>query len=78
MQFTRSIKKTYDLFDKYVKDTNSRNYGSVTLASVCQDILGKKLCLGEEISNWEQRPLRYSQEHYAYMNVFIMLEILFF
>jgi hypothetical protein len=36
----------------------------------------KKLCKKEQMSNWENRPLRYSQEHYGAMDAWILGEIM--
>ena len=37
--------------------------------------LGKKLSKFEQCSNWENRPLRKAQIHYAAMDAFIMVKI---
>ena len=38
-----------------------------------EQVLKKKLCKGETLSNWERRPLRSSQVHYAALDACIMI-----
>ena len=47
----------------------------ILLSETCHSILGKHLCLNEQISNWENRPLRKSQQHYAAMDVWVLIEL---
>ena len=60
----------------YLQDKNEfidlRNiYRIVTLenaksfSNICREFFGKPLCKYEQCSNWEMRPLRQSQLHYA-------------
>ena len=46
------------------------------LAAVCQRVMEHKLCKKEQMSNWENRPLRYSQEHYGAMDAWVLGEIM--
>ena len=39
-------------------------------------LMEKKLCKSEQMSNWEARPLRFSQEHYAAMDAWILVQMM--
>ena len=56
------IKKIYCI--KYLKKCSS-------FSSVCKEIIGKPLCKYEQCSNWEIRPLRESQFHYAALDALL-------
>ena len=43
---------------------------------MAKSILDKEICKAEQISNWERRPLKKSQQHYAALDAFILIEIL--
>lgn len=46
-----------------------------SLAYICEKITKKPMSKYEQISNWNRRPLRKSQIHYAAMDAFILLKI---
>ena len=73
MKFLNYVPKFLEVQDFYKKvfpDFASR--GGSSLASVCENVVKKKLCKNEQMSNWENRPLRYSQEHYGALDAFIL------
>lgn len=49
--------------------------GGCSLAAVCEHVLSMKLCKNEQMSNWELRPLRQSQLHYAAADAWVLTQI---
>ena len=49
---------------------------TLPLWKVVEVLLNKKLCKAEQVSNWERRPLRESQMHYAAADAHILIEII--
>jgi ribonuclease D len=45
------------------------------LDNITQEILNIKLCKSEKLSNWNIRPLRKRQIHYAALDSFVLLQI---
>lgn len=73
MEFIKTIPKLLDLQKLYKKARPGQPIG---LASVAEDLFdGLKLCKVEQVSNWEARPLRYSQEHYGAMDAWILVQM---
>ena len=62
----------YDIIDLYqynlLKKARSLKY-------TCEEILGKSLCKYEQCSNWEMRPLKESQLHYASLDSLVCIKL---
>ena len=41
-------------------------------SKVCEKLIGKPLCKYEQCSNWERRPLRQRQLHYAALDALLL------
>jgi hypothetical protein len=77
MKFIENIPRFVDAQDFYkAVYPDFKDKGGSSLASVCERVMGQKLCKKEQMSNWENRPLRYSQEHYGAMDAWILGEII--
>ena len=70
--FTRIV-DAQTLWSKIMPDANDLGLG---LAKVCEHILDTKLCKAEQMSNWERRPLRQTQSHYASLDAYVMIPVL--
>lgn len=72
LSFWKNITKFLDLQDYYKSVMTQQNWTGAGLKNVCEHLLGKKICKVEQMSNWENRPLRHSQEHYAALDAWIL------
>ena len=73
MQFFRNFTNYLDLQSYYQTISDQKQLG---LAKVADQVLKKAICKGEQMSNWEKRPLRNSQRHYAALDAFCLIPIL--
>lgn len=68
---SRKMNKYVDVVDAYKRVFKESPGG---LAGVCEKVLGKCLSKYEQRSNWENRPLRRSQMHYAALDAHVQIE----
>jgi hypothetical protein len=67
----REIVRTCKCIDMSLLYNSKKNTPS--LANMCMDILNKPLCKKEQMSNWDIRPLRMKQLHYAALDAYVLL-----
>lgn len=70
--FDFDLNNYIDLLDYYKEMYNELPGG---LAGLCERVLGIHLCKGEQMSNWEKRPLKFSQMHYAALDSYVLIDI---
>ena len=73
--FYKEIAQLADLQSYYNTVTKGTNdeAKNVGLSAVCKKLLQQEICKGERMSNWEMRPLRKAQMHYAALDAYCML-----
>ena len=72
VSFSQNICNYIDLIHLFAQNFNFFPGGLAGLSEIC---LSTSLCKQEQKSNWEKRPLRLSQIHYAACDVAICIEI---
>jgi hypothetical protein len=60
-----------------IQDVYKQKFSLVcpNLSQVCKEFLNVDLCKQEQMSNWERRPLRKRQMHYAALDAFVLIKI---
>ena len=70
--FVQKARSIVDLVPLFTPIASSRK---VALSVMCKEIFGKDLSKLEQIGDWDSRPLRESQVHYAGMDAFILVKL---
>jgi hypothetical protein len=71
---TREIVSRQKIIDIEQESREDKNR-PISLKRVCEKIFNKSLCKAETVTNWERRPLREKQLHYAALDSFILIQI---
>lgn len=74
LQFYRHFENFIDVQAYYKQVKKADKIPS--LALVVEQLFKQELCKGEQMSNWELRPLRLSQQHYGALDAFCLIQIL--
>ena len=74
MSFYKKFTNFIDVQSYYMKIHELDN--QIGLAKVATDLMGKEICKGEQMSNWELRPLRKTQLHYGALDAYVLIELL--
>lgn len=73
LAFNEPMNAYADLLDGYKSVFANKSPGG--LAGICQTLLGKPLCKLKQQSNWNRRPLRLGQLHYAALDGHVQIKL---
>lgn len=66
------VRNSIDIAEIFKNLTGSKKS---SLDYMCSQILKKKLCKFNQVSDWESRPLRKAQIHYAALDAVVVFEL---
>ena len=72
VEFLRKKCQLIDIQDSLDKNKEATNY---SLNTICKNLYNSELCKVEQCSNWNERPLRLRQLHYAALDSHLLLSI---
>jgi ribonuclease D len=75
MQFYRYAKNFIDA-QTYYAEVCPVTGAQTSLAKVSEHIFGKPICKSVQMSNWEKRPLKLAQQHYAALDAYILVRLI--
>ena len=72
--FQSQFRSYIDLIDVHKRNQKNNPGG---LSGLCEIYLDRQVCKTEQISNWERRPLRLRQIHYAALDAYLCIALIY-